>query len=111
MSHLFRPAIAGVAFLLTCGVVGAGDPAFAASGHSKPAAHSHPTSHGHASSHGHPASHKPVDKLAGMRKGAAKALAADAARVRRVAAAAAGSAVLSAADKSALATATAADLA
>src|SRR5919107_4697535 len=100
MNHLFRPAIAGVAFLLTCGVVGAGDPAFAAGAkaHAKAAAHSHATSHSH------PASHKPVDKLAGMRKGAAKALAADAARVRRVAAAAAGSAVLSTDDKSAPAT-------
>ena len=30
MSRLFRPAMAGVAFLLICGVVGAADPAFAA---------------------------------------------------------------------------------
>ena len=29
MSRLFRPAMAGVALLLTCGIVGTADPAFA----------------------------------------------------------------------------------
>jgi len=107
MSRLVRSATAGVAFLLTCGLLSTGTPAFAA-----PKSHPKPAAHGHAAAtHSRPAPHRPVDRLAGLRNGAGHALAAGAARVKRIAAAEAASALLAADDKAALSDATTADLA
>lgn len=69
--------------------------AFAVPSHAKPAAQVKSPAH---------ATHKPVDHLAGPRAGAGRALAADTARVSRIAAAGAGSSSLSDASKAALAT-------
>jgi hypothetical protein len=108
MSRFIRPASAGLALLLTCGVFAVSDSAFAATSHTKTATHKTVT---HKTVTHKTAIHKPVDKLAGARKGAAHALAAEVARVNRVAAAEAASTVLSPTDKTALQDAITADLA
>jgi len=114
MSRIVRSGVASAAFLLACGLIGTGSPAFAAGkGHAAPVTHGHaaPSAHGHSTAHSHPAPHKPVDKLAGVRRGATNALAASTARVKRIAAAEGASSALSTDDQAALASATTADLA
>jgi hypothetical protein len=73
------------------------------------AATSHAPSSRH-TAHTAPSSHRPADHLAGARKGAAHALNADIARLRRITAAAAASTVLDPSDKASLAVAEASDL-
>ncbi len=111
MSCFARTAGVGVAFLATCALIGAGDPAFAATSHGHALGHAQATTHSRPIRHAHPAPHKPADHYHGLRTGAGHALAAATARVNRIAAAEVASSVLSADDKAALATAISADLA
>jgi hypothetical protein len=98
-----RAGVAGSAVLAACLLAGGAGSAFAAAPPAAP--HHSPTVRVP-----HATKPRPVDKLAGPRKGATHALAADAARLSRITAAAAASTVIGAADQAALATAQAADL-
>lgn len=96
-----RVGVAGSAVLTACLLAGGAGSAFAAP---------HASAHQAATHHSKPATHsKPVDRLAGPRKGAAHALSADAVRLSRISATASASGVLNAGDKAALATAEAAE--